>query len=77
MEVQKEKIQILEKKNQIQEKIVEQTSNIEKLKKEKIEVKEESQKGEIDSLLLEAMQLLEESETLNKKAGEELETRTS
>lgn len=74
MEVQKEKIQILEKKNQIQEKIVEQTTNIEKLKKEKIEVKEESQKGEIDSLLLEAMQLLEESETLNKKAGEELKT---
>ena len=74
MEVQKEKIQILEKKNQIQQKMVEQTVNIEKLKTEKIEVKEESRKEEIDSLLLEAMQLLEESETLNKKAGEELET---
>jgi hypothetical protein len=75
MDVQKEKIHILEKKNQIQEKIVEQTVNIEKLKTEKIEVKEESRKEEIDSLLLEAMQLLEESNTLNEKAGEELKTK--
>ena len=74
VEVQKEKIKLLEKKNQIQQKMVEQTVYIEKLKTEKIEVKEESHKEEIDSLFLEAMQLLEESETLNKKAGEELET---
>jgi len=74
VEVQKEKIQILEKKNQIQQKIGEQTINIKKLEIEKVEVKEEARKEEIDSLLLEAMQLLEESENLNRKAGEELET---
>jgi len=74
VEVQKEKIQILEKKNQIQQKIGEQTINIKKLEIEKVEVKEEARKEEIDSLLLESMQLLEESENLNRKAGEELET---
>lgn len=75
VEVQKEKIQILEKKAKIQETILEQKITIEKLKTEKIEVKEEPKKEEIDSLLLEAMQLLEDSETLNDKAEEEIKSK--
>jgi hypothetical protein len=71
--VQKEKIVLLEKKNQVQEKIAEQTLKIEKLKTEKLEVKEESRKEDIDSLLLFATQMLEESEDLNDKANQELE----
>jgi len=75
LEVQKQKIEILEKKNQIHEKIIEQTGKIEKLKVEKNEVEDESRKEEIDSLLIQAMEMLEESEVLNKKASEELEVK--
>lgn len=75
LEVQKEKIQILEKKNKIQEKFLEQKITVEKLKTEKIELKEDAKKEEIDSLLWEAMQLLEESEMLNENAGKELESK--
>jgi len=75
LEVQKEKIAILEKKNRIQEKILDQKITIVKLKTNKIEIEEESKKVEIDSLLLEAMQLLEESEKLDEDAGKELENK--
>lgn len=73
MEVQKDKIGILEKKNNLQQKITEQTLNIEKLNAEKTEVNDENRKEEIDSLLLLAEQMLEESEDLNKKADQELQ----
>lgn len=75
MDVQKKKIQLLEKKNQMQEKIVEQTVNIQKLKEEKYEVKDETRKEEIDSLLIMATQMLQESETLNQEANKELEVK--
>jgi hypothetical protein len=75
LEVQKEKIEILEKKNKLQEKILDQKFTIVKLKTDKIETQEESKKQEIDSLLLEAMQLLDESEQLNENAGKELENK--
>jgi hypothetical protein len=76
MNVQKEKIQILEKKNQLQEKITLQTLNIEKLKTEKNDVQKENRE-EIDSLLLLANQILGESEELNKKADQELEEKNN
>jgi len=75
MDVQKKKIQLLEKKNQIQEKIVEQTVNIQKLKEEKYEAKDETRKEEIDSLLIMATQMLQESETLDQEANKELEVK--
>lgn len=73
MNVQREKIKILEKKNDIQKTINEQTIKIAKLETERLEVKDETKKVEIDSLLLMANQLLQESEDLNYKAEVELQ----
>jgi hypothetical protein len=73
MNVQKEKIKLLEKKNDIQKTINEQTIKIAQLKTELLEAKDETQKEEIDSLLLMATELLQESEDLNIKADQELQ----
>jgi len=70
--VQKEKAEIQEKKNQHQEKIKMQTIGIKRLTTEKFMAKEESQKEEIDSLLMLAEQLLEESIEQNEQADREL-----
>jgi hypothetical protein len=72
MEAQKQKIEILEKKNKIQQDIIVQTEKIETLKVEKNQAEVESTKIEVDSLLLLAEQMLQESEDLNKRADEEL-----
>lgn len=71
--VQKEKIKILDKKNEIHKTIFEQTIKINQLETERLEVKDETKKVEIDSMLLMANQLLQESEDLNYKAEMELQ----
>jgi len=73
MQVQKEKIKLLEKKNDIQKTLSERTLKIEKLKTEKINSEVKTQIEEIDSLLMIANQLLQESEDLNIKVDQELE----
>lgn len=70
--VQKEKIDLLEKKNEIQKTINEQTIKIVQLKTEKLETQDITRKEEIDSLLLMATLLLQESEDLNITAEEQL-----
>lgn len=70
--VQKEKIILLDKKNENHKTIYEQTIKIAQLKTERLEVKDETKIDEIDSLLLMASLLLQESEDLNKEADEEL-----
>ncbi len=72
METQKQKIEVHEKKNKIQQDIIVQTEKIETLKVEKNQTEDESKKIEVDSLLLLAEQMLQESEDLNKRADEEL-----
>lgn len=70
--VQKEKIILLDKKNENHKTIYEQTIKIAQLKTERLEIKDETKIDEIDSLLLMASLLLQESEDLNKEADEEL-----
>jgi hypothetical protein len=73
IQVQKQKIKLLEKKNDIQKTITDQTLKIEKLKTEKINLEDESKTEEIDSLLIIANQLKLESEELDLKADRDLE----